>query len=51
MNASYELGLEILSPELLAALRAQTPPDLLFNARGLPAGPARNAAGSDRARP
>ena len=26
MNASYELGLKVLTPELLAALRAQTPP-------------------------
>jgi alpha,alpha-trehalase len=30
MNASFELGLNVLSPELLAALRAQTPPERLF---------------------
>ncbi|MFI5349281.1 MAG: trehalase family glycosidase [Elusimicrobiota bacterium] len=31
MNASYELGLKILTPELLSALRAQTPPDRVFS--------------------
>jgi alpha,alpha-trehalase len=51
MNASYELGLKILTPELLAALRAQRPPDRTFSGRGRPAGPARSAAGSDRGLP
>jgi alpha,alpha-trehalase len=31
MNASYELGLKVLSPELLAALRAQIPPERVFS--------------------
>jgi alpha,alpha-trehalase len=30
MNASYELGLKVLTPELLGALRSQTNPDVLF---------------------
>ena len=30
MNASYELGLKALTPELLAALRAQTAPERVF---------------------
>jgi alpha,alpha-trehalase len=30
MNASYELGLKILTPELTEDLRAATPPDLVF---------------------
>ncbi|MDE2143433.1 MAG: trehalase, partial [Elusimicrobia bacterium] len=34
MNASYELGLKILTPDQLSALRALTPPDRVFPAVG-----------------
>jgi alpha,alpha-trehalase len=33
MNASYELGLQSLPPELLAKLKAMTPPEKVFGAR------------------